>query len=312
MEKHSIAAPAELEDKRATWRKIFRGEQAFGEGTPSEQAARFHRAELSKEVIRAAIQGSPKPARKVDLLVSLSGFSPMTTIIAYEVLRPRRLLVISSSSARGGIDEIGEHVVGAGKMAFRDFTHAECDPVDPLSIFDIVRREAGSWEDERPYQVIDITGGKKVMSATAVLAASQLDLAFCYIDSVFDPELRQPVPGTERLVLYETPAAIFEARELGTIQELFNNGGFEEAEARANRLSDRMEHPREARLLRDLAGMYLSWRNLNFGAALLRAKALTSVDTTDRVLTERVMSSIKRQEDASLKGWPLATAERFF
>jgi hypothetical protein len=84
-----------------------------------------------------------------------------------------------------------------GRLPLSQFEPRYCDPVDPLEIYEIVKKAVLPRQpDERPRKaIIDITGGKKVMSAGAALAASQLDLQMCYIDSDFDPEMRQARPG---------------------------------------------------------------------------------------------------------------------
>jgi CRISPR-associated protein (TIGR02710 family) len=231
----------------------------------------------------------------VDLLVSLSGFSPITTILAFEVLRPKRLLVISSEKASAGIEVIGNHVVGPGKLKHADFRNESCNPTDPRSIFELVRPRVPGKSDGTTVNVIDITGGKKVMSATGSLAAWQLNLAFCYVDSEYDAATRAPVPGSEQLVTYDNPTALFETQELDTARRFFDQGGFEEAAAKASALCERMDNPREARLLRDLANFYVQWRNLNFARALGSAKALEGHLSKGNVFEPNQADAIRKQ-----------------
>src|SRR5262249_43970877 len=109
----------------------------------------------------------------------------------------------------------------------------------------------------------DITGGKKVMSATAALAAWQLDLPLCYIDSDFDPELRQPVPGTENLLLLSNPTTLFGVQEMENVLQMFNSGAYQAARARYHELSERVSQPGKARFLRDLSALYGAWCDLD-------------------------------------------------
>ena len=110
-------------------RDIFRGLESYGAGSPSEQATRFRLEMLFPEVIKRAKANSaatPAPP-EVDLLVSLSGFSPATTILAFELIRPRQLFVISSENTSDSIDVIHEHLVMGRRLPARHFHHKACD-----------------------------------------------------------------------------------------------------------------------------------------------------------------------------------------
>jgi hypothetical protein len=247
-------------------RQIFRGAEAYGPGTPSEQATRFRFERMMPEIVERALRNSGDVVRPdVDLLVSLAGFSPATTILAYELLRPARVLAVYSEEATEGIDAIHQHLVLSGRLRASDFNYEPCNPTDPLGIYEIVkRRVVGRRSDgQRQSAIIDITGGKKVMSATAALAAWQLDLPLCYVDSVYDAELRQPVPGSERLLILPNPTAIFGDNEMQAALAMFRNGAYEAARERFGALSESISEPGRARFLRDLSDLYRSWCDLD-------------------------------------------------
>jgi len=259
-------------------RKIFRGLESHGPGSPSEQATRFRLEQMFPEVIRRAREKSaPRTPPKVDLLVSLSGFSPATTILAFELIRPEQLFVISSAGTSGSIDVINDHLVPNRLRASR-FRHKKCDGTDPLAIYRLVKEEVAELtgnrvgglhgrssgrEPSQPSVIIDITGGKKVMSAAAALVAWQLDLRLCYIDSRYDGELRQPIPGTEELLILDNPTTIFGDQELDAALETFRSGAFAAAHERFAVLAESMSEPSRARLLRDTADLYQAWSDLD-------------------------------------------------
>ncbi|MGW4794230.1 hypothetical protein ACWEPC_17695 [Nonomuraea sp. NPDC004297] len=257
---------ASLDRKRETMRRIFRGQENYGDGTAAEQAARYRMAEMYEDVIKAAHANSEGvECPKVDLLISLSGFSPETTLLAYELVQPPRLLVISSENTRGKMDQIFEKL--RGRIAFSQFEQRYCDPVDPVGIYDIVHKAVRPSVPggSQLRAIIDITGGKKVMSAGAALAASQLDLPLCYIDSVFDPEMRQAVPGTERLCILPNPTALFGDKEMAAAMAMFGSGLYSGAALRFTELSDSMSEPARARFLGDLSQLYQAWCDLDSG-----------------------------------------------
>lgn len=112
-----------LEQKIDWMRRIFRGQESYGEGTAAEQANQYRLAEMYLEVVEAARKNSAGVERpSFDLLVSLSGFSPETTLLAFELLEPGRLLVISSASTRSKVNVIHEKL--KGRLEFSEFQHA--------------------------------------------------------------------------------------------------------------------------------------------------------------------------------------------
>ena len=259
----------------ARLRRIFRGEERYGDGPAAEQARRYRLTELLPVTVAQARRNSAKvPREPVDLLVSLSGFSPETTILAYELLRPERLMIIGSDATRASVDVIHD----ALRLPLSRLDVRYCDPTDPLRIYQFVQEAAQSAPSRsdggRTRVIIDITGGKKVMSASAALAAAQLDLPLCYIDGVFDPELRQSEPGTERLVILPNPTALFGDRELDVALVAFRHGAYAAAHARFAEVADAAYEPARARFLRDLADVYQAWCDLDFPGLPERVRAM--------------------------------------
>lgn len=263
-----------LEQMNTRLRRIFRGEEAYGDGPPAEQARRYRLTELLPAIIKQAkINSADVPRGPVDLLVSLSGFSPETTILAFELLQPERLMIIGSDATRASLDTIYDSL----RLPFSRITTHPVVPTDPMKIYQLIQeaaRPVGDGGRERPNIIIDITGGKKVMSASAALAAAQLDMPMCYIDSTFDPELRQSLPGTERLVIIPNPTKLFADRELEAALVAFRHGAFASAGARFAEVADSAYEPAQARFLRDLCSVYEAWCDLDFAEVGKRADIL--------------------------------------
>lgn len=253
-----------LWQKREHMRRIFRGEESYGEGTAAEQSNQYRLNVMYEEVVAAALANSVDVERpEVDLLVSLSGFSPETTLLAFELLQPPRLLVISSENTRPKVNVIKEKI--GDRLEFSEFQHEYVDPVNPIDMYEQVKKAVRPARSGGPplRAIIDITGGKKVMSAGAALAASQLDLKMCYIDSDFDPEMRQATPGTERLCILANPTVLFGDKDMDAAQEMFRAGGYSGAKERFGELAESMSEPARARFLGDLAAVYQSWCDLD-------------------------------------------------
>jgi broad specificity phosphatase PhoE len=93
--------------------------------------------------------------------------------------------------------------------------------------------------------------------------AWQLDLRLCYIDSRYDGEMRQPIPGTEELLILDNPTTIFGDQELDAALETFRSDAFAAAQERFALLAESMSEPSRARLLRDTADLYQAWSDLD-------------------------------------------------
>jgi CRISPR-associated protein (TIGR02710 family) len=251
-----------LEQKREYMRRIFRGEVTYGEGSRTEQASRYRIEQMYDDIVAAALANPSDPVPEVDTLVSLSGFSPETTLLAFELVRPQKLTIISSENVSDKYDIIFGKLYGRLKPS--QIERHSCDPADPLGIYDIVKKAVRPQSGEKAVSaIIDITGGKKVMSASAALAASQLDLQMCYVNGDFDPEMRVAVPGTERLKVLSNPTRLFGDQDMDAATEMFRSGVYAGAKARFAELSESMSEPVRARFLCDLAGLYQAWCDLD-------------------------------------------------
>ena len=285
-----------LDAKVTRLRSIETGREAYGGGTGREYGFRYYLAEMLDDVVRLAAARSELPAASVPLLISLVGFSPVTTILSYELLRPDRLLAVTSAQAEESVDVIARHVVSDGRLRPRDFRHRSVNPTDPHGIYRVVKEELDGSRapvGQRGLAVIDITGGRKVMSAAAALAAWQLNLRLCYIETDWDPPTRQAIPGTDRLLLLDNPATIFGEQGMEEALQLFAGGAFEAARRRYQSLCDSLADPRRARFMRALADFYRAWCDLDLTSipgcaqavetALRQAGTEVSHETADRV-----------------------------
>jgi CRISPR-associated protein (TIGR02710 family) len=237
--------------------------------------------------------------RPVDLLISMSGFSPLTTILAYELIRPARLLVIYSAQANASVD------------VHRHPRHRTGPPALPglLAPLGRAHRSAGrvpggqgragevaASDGRRPSAIIDITGGKKVMSAAAALAAWQLNLGLCYLDGEYDQEFRRVVPGNERPLLLDNPTALFGEQEMAAALETFRGGGFSSAHAQYQELCEQIAEPGRARFMRALSGLYRAWCDLDLASLPECIKAVeVARKAAHRELTQQTSRRVAEQ-----------------
>lgn len=249
-----------LKQKLDRLKRIFRGQESYGDGSAAQQATRYRLTEMYDDVVKSAKANSADVERSdIDLLVSLSGYSPETTLLAFELTKPKQILIVTSENTLPQVDIINEKI--AGRLKSSKFRHDTVDPVNPLDIYELVKKAVRPSRagDPPTRAIIDITGGKKVMSASAALAASQLDLQMCYIDSEFDPEMRQAIPGSEKLCILSNPTVLFGDADMDAATQMFRSGSYLGAAERFGELSARVSEPVPARYMRDLASFYRAW-----------------------------------------------------
>lgn len=286
----------------AHYERIECGQKTYGEGTALEQSIAYYVDELLSDcVARALAHAGRRPKRDVDLLISLSGFSPLTTILTFEILRPKRLLILSSRDALESINVINKHVYERRGVKYSDATYRVCAPTDPLEMYRLVKSELDRFQGsgaKAPYAVIDITGGRKVMSAAAALAAWQLQLDLCYVDSAFDPVKRRAVPGSDRFLLLDNPTALFGEQAMTAALGTFRTGAFGEAARRYSELAVSVAEPAKARFMTALADLYRAWCDLDLtGLGSCITAVETALDQNRHLLSAETASRVEAQLD---------------
>lgn len=252
---------------------ILDGKERYGDGDPQAQARNYWLDHLAKPVIERAREKLRESGKlpKVDLLVSVAGMTPETTIITAGVFQPQEILVISSYPLRDNIDIIGKYLSDHLGIRHSQFTHEWCNTED-MSLFEIVcdrvkahrqRRSAPSTNVIVGETLVDITGGKKLMSAGAAMAALELDLRMCYVNNEFDKRRRVALPGTEDIVLLDSPFQRYGTAEQRQADQDFNLGAYDVAHSRYKQLAEKLNQPARARFLRDVSAFYEAWRNLD-------------------------------------------------
>lgn len=139
-------------------------------------------------------------------LVSLMGFSPETTVLVAAAIRPKLLHVITSDESIQNYDLAHKYLIDNKIMKPHQIRINSIRPDNPRQIYDVVTDAIRS--SNSACSLVDVTGGKKIMSATAGQAAWEMNVPLCYVDGQYDSVIRRPVPGTEKLILLLDPSQI--------------------------------------------------------------------------------------------------------
>jgi hypothetical protein len=149
------------------------------------------------------------PVQGFDFLLSLMGMSPETTVLTVNFLRPRKLIVAVSRNAEDYFHQCAAFLAASGLLPHSAVRMIPVDSSDYLQMHALLVSEICAMSGKR---IVDVTGGKKIMSAVAAAAAWALGLPICYLESqAYNEEMRRPAPGSEELIVLPPPAAGLEA-----------------------------------------------------------------------------------------------------
>jgi hypothetical protein len=193
--------------------------------------------------LRLSLEKSPEHVKLqqkgFETLVSLMGFSPETTVICTLILRPRKLALVYSSQAEELFNLAIKYLIDQKILNFADIRYSEVDSFDPLDI----NKKLSGLIARQGSRVFDVTGGTKLMSATAGHLAWEHGYSLCYLDGHWDPKVGAAgLEQASRLRIYTNPSEQqgFEIRGHGI--DLYEHGNFVAArksfEESRNRISD--------------------------------------------------------------------------
>lgn len=234
-------------------------------------------------------------------LASVLGLSWQPVALMGAWCRPERMLILGTAESLAqrpaGEDVIALVARVSGVPSSRIETNRVAE-VGEVEIYRGVRRflEALRSEGIGPRQVlIDMTGGKKSMSASAALAGFISGCPLAYVDyGEYDSGGRIPVAGTEYPRLLRNPLEELGHLERRDVFAAFTRSDFGEAERLAWSLAQRLYEPREPECLAKLAKGYAQWDAFQFRDA--------------RRALDRAMNSLDRFADQG--GWRWARAVR--
>jgi hypothetical protein len=166
------------------------------------QATEFYFENILPTVV-AYHRQKPDLVPQYELLVSLMGLSPETTVLAVAMVRPQKLIILASENTSKHCDLCRNFLVQHSLLKKHSVQVRFIDPVDHQQLHDKLMVSLKSTKGSR---IVDLTGGKKIMSAVAGYVAWSLGLPICYLDSqLYNQTLRRPEPGSETLRVMNPP-----------------------------------------------------------------------------------------------------------
>lgn len=198
---------------------------------------------------------------RYDVLISVVGKSREPIRRAILSIRPRKVFFLTTAeTTREAADIIKEVGLGPG-----DYSIVELK-TDSKEIYDEIKIIISKHEGDRI--AIDITGGKKAMSAMASVAGAFYGLEIIYTNyTEYDPITRKPAPGSEFLESLPNPLHTSGDLLMGRAIELFNNYNFNAVIPLLEEVKQVARDPRLADIILLLSKGFKDWAAFLFDKA---------------------------------------------
>lgn len=138
------------------------------------------------------------------VLISLLGYSPEPIILAERLLTPKCHVILHDKSLRNNMDNA--RFLNDPKFRYEYRSIIEI-PEETFGCIYETLKEQIAINPARNY-IINITGGKKSMVASAGIFGRDFGCNIIYIDyddNSYDPDIRVPLPGHERMNVVYSP-----------------------------------------------------------------------------------------------------------
>ena len=239
------------------------------------KADEFYIDELLPEIAKiATLRRNEKELipPEYDLLISMQGMSVGPSVIACACLKPRSVCLLYSTETKPKMDRMYTILSTLLNLKPTEIYRRVCLPTSASDIYTVIksilleyRKALNISTDEDIRVAIDVTGGKKVMSASGALTAWRENIDICYVDSKPSSEIiGRPEPGSEHLIMLGNPLNIFKEQEMSEAVAVFNRGYFTDAVVRFGMLEKALWKPAVARILLKLALLYDAWINFDY------------------------------------------------
>lgn len=158
------------------------------------EAKNFYFNHLFDDIIDKFINETSS-ANRCDVLFSILGFTPEPIILTQRALAPSAHVIFTT---RKDYETDNEIVSYLEKYLTSSYKIISLDDDSFDTIYNNLKAQMNIFPSSK--YVIDITGGKKSMVASAAIFARDFNCNVVYVDyDEYIPELRRPMPGTEKL-----------------------------------------------------------------------------------------------------------------
>lgn len=180
------------------------------------EAKSFYFNNLFDEIIERFVDRTVG-ANRCDVLFSILGFTPEPIILTQRALLPSIHVIFTTGKDYESDSEIVSYLE---KYLTSDYKIVNLDDDSFGTIYSSLRAQMNIYPSSN--YVIDITGGKKSMVASAAIFAKDHNCDVVYVDyDEYIPTLRRPMPGTEKLnVVYSAIDNLLDTIDFTTLNDV--------------------------------------------------------------------------------------------
>lgn len=166
------------------------------------QGARdFYFENLFNEVIRRFEKNNSETLPAKSVLFSVLGFTPEPIILTQRAIQPTHHVIFYNIREKGFDEEVNKYL---NQYLTSDYHLIELQNESFNCIYETLKEQMLLYPATD--YVLDITGGKKSMVASAAIFGRDYNFNITYVDyEKYDPNLRRPLPGTELLNIVYSP-----------------------------------------------------------------------------------------------------------
>lgn len=162
-----------------------------------EEAQALYYSKLLPEIIDSFQSRFSNSFESEDLLISILGFSPEPIILTAKAMKPEKHIIVTTGENQK-VEEILQKNLEDG------FSLIRLKDESFLGMYKALKEQL--ILNNHSKIVVDITGGKKSMVASASIFAKDYACKIVYVDFTnYIQELRKPKPGTEILNVVYNP-----------------------------------------------------------------------------------------------------------
>lgn len=164
------------------------------------EARQYYFDKLFQEVIHNFEDKLVWDYEPVDVLFSILGNTPEPIILAARALKPKKHIIYHNKEVTFNEDNL-RYLPAFLKGGYEN---VELKDESFACMYEAMKHQMAIHTGKN--YVINVTGGKKSMVASASIFARDYNASIIYVDfGNYDPNLRRPLPGTEKMNVVYTP-----------------------------------------------------------------------------------------------------------
>lgn len=204
-----------------------------------------------------------------DLLVIPMGLEASYFILLINGLKPKEVYFLCTKEAEEYfLDKVIEKTGLTQARYKKDIV--KYAGMDVGEVYGKIRRRLKMFEGKKI--AVDLTRGKRIMSAGAAIVGGFFNCDLIYIDESWIDEIKRGKPGSEKLTLVKNPFDIFGDLQQRYAIELFNVHEYAAAHKMFNALRNNVSDPREFEAKSLIAQSYNFWDAFDFKRAFYLLK----------------------------------------